>query len=237
MFVDSYRSKSVAKNPDFDHPITQMNSFQYLKLALGYRSRVGKDTAADTIVSAYGGHVIRFAEPVYDTATKYLLWLKGTAFKHPGLLQVTGELMRNSNNRPVKVAERKIREIELYGVFMRHNWGFYTPIAALIKATYNKCTGKYIGGNVVVVDMRYSDEMEMLKSHEFETVKISRGDYNKVVDRDTTHISEWGLDTRTLDHHWENNSSIDNWKTYVIDRCEEIVKSKHIDYVADNDKK
>ncbi|QJX72135.1 putative deoxynucleotide monophosphate kinase [Faustovirus] len=221
-YVASYSSKSIkgADCPD----LSATNGG--LKLALGYRSRVGKDTAADTILTAYGGHLIRFAEPVYAAATKHTLGITGTAFKHPGLLQITGEMMRSHTyNSPVKIAHRKIREVELYGVFMRYNWGVYTPLAAAVKAAYNKCTGRYIGRNMVVVDMRYADEMEMLTKHGFKTVKITRGDYAQVVDRDTKHISECGLDEHEFDHTWENNGTIEAWKATVIAKCEALIST------------
>lgn len=229
-FIDSYKSKSVAKNPD-SNVMPQKWPFS-LRLALGYRSRVGKDTAAEVIADDHGAHIIRFAEPVYDAATRYILWLKGGYYKDPELLQLTGGMMRASRNRPVDVAERKIREIELYGVFMRHNWCYYTPIAAMLKLTYNKLTSKYIGPNIVIVDMRYSDEMEMLKKHDFETVKITRRDYNQVIDRNTKHISEWGLDSKQFDHYWENLGTIDDWKHYTRQRVGKIVASKNVKITA-----
>ncbi|AMN83563.1 hypothetical protein D5b_00133 [Faustovirus] len=219
-YVDGYRSKSVRGNTGSVCPSGG------LKLALGYRSRVGKDTAADTIVHAHGGHILRIAEPVYDAATQYLFKLRGTAWKYPELLQMTGTLMRESRCSPVKVAERKIREIELYGVYMRHNWGIYTPISAMIKLAYNACTGRYIGRNMVIVDLRYPDEVEMLKKHGFETVKVMRDDYEKVIDRDTKHISEWGLNSHQFDHEWRNSGTIEAWQSTVLSACAGIIARK-----------
>lgn len=229
-FVDSYRSKSVAPNkasteaPGAD-PVEEPLA-RPIKLALGHKSRVGKDTAADAITETYGGHIIRFAEPVYEAAARYLLSLTGNAYKMPELLQLTGGLMRLSNNMPVRIAERKLGEIERYGVFLRHNWGVYTPLAAVVKAGYNKCTGKYIGRNTIVVDMRYTDEMEMLVRNDFETVRITRADYDKVVDRDTRHVSEWALDRSIFRHDWENTGTIDKFKADVKARCRDIFATK-----------
>ena len=36
------------------------------KIAFGCQSRVGKDTAADHLISKYGGHKLSFAKPIYN---------------------------------------------------------------------------------------------------------------------------------------------------------------------------
>jgi hypothetical protein len=232
-YITNYKSKSVAAAPTSN--AVQPPHGTNLRLALGFRSRVGKDTAAEVIAEDHGAHIIRIAEPVYDAATQYIMWLKGGYYKDPNLLQITGEMMRSSRTPPVNVAERKIRKIELYGVFLRFNWSVFTPFMAITKYTYNKLTNRYIGGNIVVVDMRHTDEMEMLTHHEFETVKISRDNYNQVIDRNTKHISEIMLEKRQFHHHWENNGSLDDWKHTIRRHTADIIAAKSLPKVDYSD--
>lgn len=85
-----------------------------MRIAFGYRSRVGKDTACDHLIQIYGGNKLSFAEPLYDivyTAQEALGFIKE---KDRRALQTTADHCKNLYGKDIfaTAMERKIRNIE-----------------------------------------------------------------------------------------------------------------------------
>jgi hypothetical protein len=164
-----------------------------LKIAIGHEARTGKDTFADRIITLYGGYKLSPAEPLYDIATSIQQQLKKPVTKDPKLLQLLGEGMRN-----------------IYG---DNVW-----VDTLVQRI--KMRDSPEKPNILVVGMRYPNEMEVLKALGFITVKITRQD--RVIDRDPSHISEIALKNANFDHCIENNGTIEEFFTKIDSVLEKI---------------
>lgn len=63
--------------------------------------------------------------------------------------------------------------------------------------------------NIFISDLRYPNEMEMLKKNGFITVKINRP--NRPIDRDPNHLSETALNDAEFDIVINNDKDLDNF--------------------------
>lgn len=132
-----------------------------MRIAFGYRSRVGKDTACDHLVQRYGGTKYSFASPLYTivyTAQEALGFLKE---KDRRALQTTADHYKELYGKDIFAAamERKLQNTD-------------------------DCE------NIFVSDLRYYEELEVLKRNGFIVVKIvGKEDGNHRV-----HSSETALD-------------------------------------------
>lgn len=66
-----------------------------LKIALGYQSRVGKDTFVDICRKKYSVYQITLAEPLYRIAGEVQRALGMPVVKNPSLLQTLGTVLRD----------------------------------------------------------------------------------------------------------------------------------------------
>lgn len=133
-----------------------------LRIAFGHKARSGKDTSAEYIVGNYGGVSLRFAEGVYDIAFDIQRRLGIVPRKDPALLQWVGDGLRKLYGANVW-CDRVERQIEGNSAY-----------------------------NIVIADMRYPNEAEMLRRKGFTLINITRKD--RPIDRDPNHSSEVALD-------------------------------------------
>lgn len=140
-------------------------------IAVGCRSRVGKDTFVDYIASKYESKIIRFAAPLYDAAFAAQMALKQSLVKQPSILQGLGEGIRKAYGADffVKIAENAIR------------------------MSIDSADCQFI----LIPDLRHKIEFQMLKKYNAITIRIERP--HRPIDRDSTHISEIDLDGIDMD--------------------------------------
>ncbi len=148
-----------------------------LRLALGYQSRVGKDTFADAICKEFGGIKIAIAEDLYEACGLLQTYLKVEVKKEPKLLQDIGMLARNLYGERIWI-DRAMEKIA-------------------------KAVAEDPNVNIVISDIRLENEMEILKNVGFTTIRIIRD--NRIIDRDPNHISEISLANASFDHTIYNN--------------------------------
>lgn len=158
-----------------------------MKFAVGHQARVGKDTFAEIATDYLKNRVeiIRFALPVYHISHDIQERLNKDKTKDPALLQFIGEGLR-----------------KIYGETI-----FVDSAEKKIK----ECDPQSC---IIVTDMRYENEMEMLKRNGFTTVKIVRD--NRVIDRDPNHMSEIALQNAKFDIVLENNGTLSEYTDKVI---------------------
>lgn len=116
-----------------------------MRIAFGHKARTGKDEAAKYMQSKYGGHILRFAEPVYDIHNYILQRLNRPMTKNPRLLQYLGEGLKEVFEDDAIWAKELDREL-----------------------------AQYHDTNVFIPDLRFKCEFQMLKDRKFTTVKINR---------------------------------------------------------------
>jgi hypothetical protein len=149
-------------------------------VGFGHKSRSGKDTSCDYLVSKYGFVKISFAETLYDISRQVQSMLDKPVEKNPTLLQSLADTIKRvyGNNIFVNIVDKKIINYLSQGI------------------------------SVVISDVRHNEEFDMIRSHSGILIDINRKD--RPIDRDPTHISEIQLDDASWDYVVNNNSSIDD---------------------------
>ena len=160
---------------------------QGLRIAIGHKARSGKDTFADYMVAQYPNTTrMAFADKLYTVAARVQTELGYQPVKDPKLLQALGQSMKH--------------------VYGPNVW--VDIIEKKILATDPMV-------NIIVTDLRFPQEWDMLQRHGFTRVKINRP--NRPIDRDPNDISEIALDDYLFDHVIENIGSMDDYRS-AIDR-------------------
>lgn len=154
-----------------------------LRIAIGHKARVGKDTFADYIDQKYGCRRLNFAEGVYEVCTAIQKILNIEVKKDPELLQFEGMGLR-----------------KIYGDLVWINR--VRPIIEQIDKESPEV-------NIIITDMRLENEFDFLKENGFTTININRK--NRIIDRDPNHISEIALDNAVYDFKIDNDGTIDDF--------------------------
>lgn len=165
-----------------------------IRIAFGNKARAGKDTAGAYILNKYGGERLSFAETLYDISYDVLASLGLPKQKNPALLQCLGGGLR-ARLYPevwVDVVKRKILQTDTVAP----------------------------DTNLVVTDMRYPNEMRMLKEHGFITVRVNRE--NRPIDRDPNHESEIALDSAEFDYTINNDGTVEE----LYEKIEKIIRAR-----------
>ena len=158
-----------------------------LRIALGNKARVGKDTFADIVEETRTIHRLAFAADLKSIATNIQETLQMEVVKDPTLLQKLGTLLR-----------------EHYGDDVFAN--------TVIKK-YNDIIAQHPFANVIVTDMREPIEMKRLTEVGFNTVKITRA--GRPIDRNPNHSSEVALDGAVFDYYIENDGTMEEFRDKV----------------------
>ena len=153
------------------------------RVAFGHQARCGKDTAADILGENFNVLRLSFASPIKRIAGYVQLTLEKPCERDAKLYQVLGQSLK-----------------EIYGIEM------WTDVCeSMIK--------KNLDRNIVIADLRFPGEAEMLKRYGFLLVKIERE--NRLIDRDPNHISEIALKDYEFDITIKNNGSLESFKEEI----------------------
>lgn len=156
-----------------------------LRLAFGHKSRSGKDTAGETVGKLFPETVkVSFAEPLYAISYAVQDILGIERHKDATLLQLIGSSFRRHYGEGV--------------------W---------CDALEKKIEAIPIDVPIIVTDMRYKNEFEMLGKNGFTRVKINRPD--RPIDRDPGHESEIDLDDTKFDCVINNTGTLDDLEDSV----------------------
>lgn len=158
-----------------------------VRIAFGYKSGVGKDSAGEYIKYIFPNvKLLKFSSPVYEVCRQIQIIAGKPQEKDRKLLQFIGEGMKNVYADEyvwVKIAEEKINEI------IRNDP--LTPI--------------------VITDLRFPGEIEMLRKYDFVITNIVRNNVKKI-----DHYTEKLLDSYDkFDYVIENSSTLSEF-------CEKI---------------
>jgi hypothetical protein len=151
----------------------------------GFRARSGKDTACEYLQKKYTGDIIRFAEPVYNIAAKIQEYYGFDIKKDGGLLQVLGEAIRAELGQDI--------------------------FANVLEKKLNQSKELYH----FIPDIRYQNELDMLKRNNILTGKINRKD--RPIDRDQKHRSETELENAQFDIELNNNGTLEEFYQLLED--------------------
>lgn len=164
-----------------------------MRIAISGKCRSGKDTVADIIInsSQLTWTRLSFASTLYKCVSNIQKAVGVPVEKDGSLLQIIGEKIRNHYGEDV--------------------W------ANIIE--------KYIMDhpeeNIIVTDVRYSNELKMLSKRGFSILRVNRK--QRFVDRDPTHISEIDLDYAHFDSILNNDFDLDHLKRCVVDIVEKVL--------------
>jgi hypothetical protein len=154
-----------------------------IRIALGHKSRVGKDSFAEYLGHNHYCCCLSFAQKLYDITDLIQTALNKRVEKDPALLQMIGTNLKEYYGEDVwiKVVEERIQDV------LQQN----------------------DRANIIITDMRFPGEMQMLKKYGFVTINIIRP--NRPIDRDPEHISEVALDNAKYDYRIENDGAIGDY--------------------------
>lgn len=138
------------------------------------KMRSGKDEAATYLQTKYGGQILKFADPLYEMET--------------AIFRIAG----------IPVPDDKTKRRRLLQ-FLGTEWGRETIDSDLwIKLMDNKImANRLLSGNfIMVTDVRFPNEVEILRQHNFAIISITRPDEFRIAAGATlgNHPSEIALD-------------------------------------------
>jgi hypothetical protein len=153
-----------------------------MKIAFGYKQRVGKDTSCDYLIKKYGGVKLSFAQPLYDILHFAQGICNFTQTKDRKFLQFVGtEWARSINSNVwVDLLLEKVKNIECNTTEPTH---------------------------IFVSDLRFQNELHALKKQDFICVLIKKEVYENL----SSHQSDIDLDNYDdWDYTIENYSSFEH---------------------------
>lgn len=156
-----------------------------MRIAIGYQSRVGKDTFADYICSHRECIVMSFAARLYKICETIQTQLGFPVKKDTGLLQAQGELLRQ----------------------------YYSP-CVWVDPVIRDIQSSSVEKNIIITDVRHIEEYNALVALGFTMIKITRD--NRTIDRDQNHISETSLANMPFDFIIENNGTIEEFYSRIV---------------------
>ena len=139
-----------------------------VKIAFGYKRRVGKDTSCDYLIQRYGGVKLSFAEPLYK------------------ILNFAQDVCHFE-----KVKDRKFLQ------FIGTEWARSIQDDVWVNLLMEKIK-ENSNTNIFISDVRFQNEFKMLKQNNFIMVQIKNTNYdfidgysNHQSDNDLDNCCEW----------------------------------------------
>ena len=176
-----------------------------LRIAFGYKMGTGKDTACSYLITKFGGHTLRFSEPLYK------------------IMSYAQDICN--------LEKRKDRKfLQLVGT----EWGRSTDPDIWLNLLLDKASHCcYKKQNLYLSDLRFPNELYRLKKEGWICVRIDRNVTSISTDRSGTgsvsHSSESSLD-QVPDKDWDfilqNNDSFDDFYSSLYKLYDDLMKSK-----------
>ena len=172
-----------------------------LRFAFIGKMRSGKDTAADYLVSKYGGKVIKFADPLYELESliyKYIDYpIPADKTLRRGLLQYLGTDFG-----------RKIVDENLWAKLMERR---LLNMQGLEK--------------LYTTDVRFSNEALLMKDYGFKLIRVWRPEIQRIEAGATnlTHASETSLDDFAADYLISNIGTLEEFHQKIDKMVMELV--------------
>lgn len=151
-----------------------------IRVAFGCQARVGKSEAAKIIISKYGGVEYSFASPLYDILHFAQETCNFEINKDRYFLQTVGTWARQQNE---------------------NTW---------VDIMKQKILQNPLDSNIIVSDVRFPNEAEMLKKCGFTLIRIKRNDAHSIFTNDVANNGG------SISHESENQLSDDDFH-FVID--------------------
>lgn len=149
-----------------------------MKIAFGYKMRSGKDTACDYLLNKYGGHKLTFAKPIYDIL-----------------------------NYAQNIAGFENKKDRQFLQYIGTEWARNKNPNVWIDVLKKNCE-QYEGKNIFLSDLRFINELDILKKNGWICVKLNGGFKNNELGNN--HLSEVELDNLN-DNEW--HYVIDNYNS------------------------
>lgn len=146
-------------------------------IAIGSKSKVGKDFFADLLAKFFPFTRLFFAEGAYKIHDFTLQQLCKPVEKNRELLQFNAEGLKDLFNDPCL---------------------WVTPVEKVVEKEYKV-------NNIVITDLRLKEEWEMVKKYGFTTVRINRKE--RVMPKNPNHRTEVELDDYDWDIYIDNDGS------------------------------
>ena len=166
------------------------------KIAFGSKSKTGKDYAANILQKNFSFDRMAFAEPLYKICGFIQATLEEPIEKDRELLQSQGESIKKVKGRDV--------------------WAKKIEKQILRSFEHER--------SVVITDLRFKEEWDMLLKYGFLKVRINRKD--RPITGPVDHISEIDLDNHVWDVIIENDKGKEEFKEKVLRFYEDLVYRK-----------
>jgi len=180
----------------------------------------GKGTVADTLVENHNFQKLSFADKLKDGVATIFSWdramLEGDTDESRQWRELKDDFW--SNETKMEVTPRLV--LQLFGTDCMRN-GFHDGIwVSLLKKQLLDNPGNY-----VVPDVRFANEVDMIRDIGGEVWEVKRGpdpqwliEYETTGAEPTVHPSEWRWIKSKKDLVIENNSTLDDLKYQVLSR-------------------
>lgn len=174
-----------------------------MKIGFGCKQRSGKDTAADYLISKYGGMKLKFADPLYE--------LESLCHKFVNLPLPDTYTKAQRRDFLQFVATEWGRKLD-YDVWARMMDERLTKIESVIQPCPRLFASPETDTNLFVSDFRFLNEVTVLKKHGFTLIRIDRSENLRDLTGNPNHESEIALDGYDcFDHIIENNGTLEEF--------------------------
>lgn len=157
-----------------------------MRICFAGKMRAGKDTAANYLITKYGGGTFKFADPLYE------------------MQQVIYKIAKLPYNTDTK--DRTLLQ------FLGTDWGRKTidPNIWINVMDLRLASLKFSKENIFITDARFPNEIELLEKYNFKIVQIQCDEHIRIQRGATnlTHESETALDNKEYKFVIENNNSL-----------------------------
>jgi hypothetical protein len=172
-----------------------------MKIGFGHKQRSGKDTAADYLISKYGGMKLKFADPLYE--------IESLCHKFVNLPPPNTYTKAQRRDFLQFIGTQWGRTLD-YNVWARMMDDKLTKLESIYQPSPKLFDSIDMEAHFFVTDVRFPNEVEVLKKHGFTIIRIDRSEELRDLTGNPNHESEISLDGHHYyDHIIDNNGTLE----------------------------
>jgi len=170
----------------------------------------GKDTVADFLVKEHGFHRDSFAKSLKDAVSAIFGWDRA-------LLEGATQESRMWRERIDPYWSNKLNKAVTPRYILQH-WGTEVMRGHFHDSIWiDSFTARYTGGNIVLSDTRFINEINTIRDLKGKVVLVRRGPIptQQEMQQRSVHQSEWDWIGQRFDYEIDNSGNLENLRTQV----------------------
>jgi len=170
----------------------------------------GKDTVADFLVKEHGFHRDSFAKSLKDAVSAIFGWDRA-------LLEGATQESRMWRERIDPYWSNKLNKAVTPRYILQH-WGTEVMRGHFHDSIWiDSFTARYTGGNIVLSDTRFINEINTIRDLKGKVVLVRRGPIptQQEMQHRSVHQSEWDWIGQRFDYEIDNSGNLENLRTQV----------------------